>query len=392
MMAGRDVAQTSSSIDGCTVDSQPYDIKIDERLTVNLWDTAGLNQTSRRDNNTIRHICELILRLKKDLILLIFCFHGRLQKDTLENYQMCSIICQSMVPMAVVVSGLEMEPDKVTWWLRNEVGFRRAGMEFEYHACIAGIRGNRIGNSNSFAYGEAYEASAIEVKAIIKGAYHLKPRDQERRSFFSWFKSEAGDATVLKKRLKKLGLAKKDREEIIEAYKANLRQGIIAATQLCELLGTVESFVCLDFYLIPLPLPSTPSASVYSHLLRQVRATSTSDRWNGCSLRGEQLYCPVCFAHTAAWRLDGGRGMLGYGLWAEVEIVWKAFEGSQAEEKGHRLRAVHMLGPDATSTHRKLAEGHSVDHSAIELLCARAAVADDMIYCITQDGRGPRSG
>ncbi|KZP24542.1 hypothetical protein FIBSPDRAFT_929757 [Athelia psychrophila] len=98
----------------------------------------------------------------------------------------------------------------------------------------------------------------------------------------------------------------------------------------------------------------------------------------------------LCALHTrrhGGWTVGEGCWATGYGL------RWRLFGRlSKGPRQRKRLRAVHMLGPDATSTHRKLAEGHSVDHSAIELLCARAAVADDMIYCITQDGRGPRSG
>ncbi|KZP28759.1 hypothetical protein FIBSPDRAFT_1039485 [Athelia psychrophila] len=224
MIAGKDAAQTSSDLTICTFDSQPYDVEVDESLTVTLWDTAGLNKGSRGDNDTIMRVCELIIRLEKNTILLIFCLRGRIQNDTFDNYQMVRAICDSTVPMAVVVFGLEREPNRVEWWSRNEVTFRESGMIFKDHACVVGIRGT---NSNSCIYDKAYDASAIEVKALIKRAYLLKPRNQDRqqwlamvlknlRTLIPWSASET--VTQLNQKLKKLDIAKKDRKDIVKAY------------------------------------------------------------------------------------------------------------------------------------------------------------------------------
>ncbi|KZP16181.1 hypothetical protein FIBSPDRAFT_934767 [Athelia psychrophila] len=113
-----------------------------------------------------------------------------------------------------------------------------------------------------------------------------------------------------------------------------------------------SSFYALRFCLFPPPAPSARNK-----YLRPLE-------WMQPPRRAALLPCVLC-THGG---MAAGRWERDAGLWAEVEIVWKALEGSRAEEKGHRLRAIHILGPDATSTHRKLAEGHSVDHSAIELL------------------------
>lgn len=173
ILAGNEIALTSAGPIRCTRSNQPYNVKLDDSRTVTLWDTAGLDQGSPGDFNDISRqaVHKLIISLNKDLILLIFCFQGRLHKDIIENYQMCRKICNSTVRIAVVVSGMEREPDRVGWWKTNEVGFRKAGIKFDDHACIAGIKGNRIGDSNSFVYGEAYDTSAIEVNAMINRAY-----------------------------------------------------------------------------------------------------------------------------------------------------------------------------------------------------------------------------
>ncbi|KZP04950.1 hypothetical protein FIBSPDRAFT_1054359 [Athelia psychrophila] len=227
MIAGKNAAQTSSDLTICTFDSQPYDVEVDESLTVTLWDTAGLNKGSRGDNDTIMRVCELIIRLEKNTILLIFCLRGKIQNDTFDNYQMVRAICDSTVPMAVVVFGLEREPNRVEWWSRNEVAFRKSGMIFNDHACVVGIRGNRIANSNSFIYDKAYDASTIEVKALIKRAYLLKPRNQDRQQWLAMVLknmrtlipgSASETVTQLNQKLKKLGIAKKDRKDIVKAY------------------------------------------------------------------------------------------------------------------------------------------------------------------------------
>ncbi|KZP32052.1 hypothetical protein FIBSPDRAFT_925456 [Athelia psychrophila] len=225
LIAGKDVAQTSSDLTKCTFDSQPYHIEVDESLTVTLWDTAGLNQGSRGDKATIMRICELIIRLEK-----IFCFRDRIRDGTFENYQMFRAICDATVPMAVVVFGLERVPDRVDWWSRNELMFKGANMKFNDHACVVGTRGNRIANSDIFTYGEAYDASAIEVKALIKRAYLSKPRNQDRqqwlamvlknmRTLFPGSTSET--VTQLDQKLKRLNLSRTDRQEIIKAYNAS---------------------------------------------------------------------------------------------------------------------------------------------------------------------------
>lgn len=165
MIAGKDVAPTSSGLPRCTLDIKSYDVKLDDSLTVTLWDTVGLDQVDPDDNiHTISGdaVCKLIRRLGKGLILLIFCFRGRI-KGTFEEYHMFRKLCHT-VPMAVVVSGLEKEPDKVKWWSRNEIHFTNAGLKFDHHACVEGIK------ENSVVYGEAYDASAKEVKAMINRA------------------------------------------------------------------------------------------------------------------------------------------------------------------------------------------------------------------------------
>ncbi|KZP32058.1 hypothetical protein FIBSPDRAFT_849026 [Athelia psychrophila] len=223
MIAGKDVAQTSSDLTGCTFDSQAYDVKVDESLTVTLWDTAGLNKGSRGDNDTIRRVCELIIRLEKSAILLIFCLRDRIRDGTFENYEMFRKICDSTIPMAVVISGLERETNRMEWWSRNEVAFTRASMKFNDHACIAGVRG---------VYSDAYDASAKEVKAIIKRAYLCKPRNQNRQQWISMVLGnmrtlipgsslETVDEKQLHQKLKKLGVAKNDREDIVQAFKAS---------------------------------------------------------------------------------------------------------------------------------------------------------------------------
>ncbi|KZP03595.1 P-loop containing nucleoside triphosphate hydrolase protein, partial [Athelia psychrophila] len=184
MIVGEDVAITSSDLTKCTFDSKPYDVELAEGFTVTLWDTAGLDQGSCSDKDTIRRVCELILRLEKGVILLVFCLRGRIHEGALENYEMFRKLCHSTVPMVVVVSGLEREPNKAEWWSRNEVAFTRASMKFNYHACIVGTRGSRIPNTDSFYNGEAYTESVKEVFELIEQTCRSEPWQVENKSWF----------------------------------------------------------------------------------------------------------------------------------------------------------------------------------------------------------------
>ncbi|KZP27271.1 P-loop containing nucleoside triphosphate hydrolase protein, partial [Athelia psychrophila] len=123
MIAGKDVAQTSSDGPICTSDNKSYDVELAEGFTVTLWDTAALDQGAHKDRDTVKRVNALISGLEKGVILLIFCFEGRIVEGTVENYQIFRAFCDLAVPTAVVVSRMEAEPDKVGWWKRNEDSF-----------------------------------------------------------------------------------------------------------------------------------------------------------------------------------------------------------------------------------------------------------------------------
>lgn len=233
MIAGRNIAPTSPDLTTCTFGYHQYDIQLEEGLVVTLWDTAGLNQGFGNDNDTIRGLCELFISLEKHLILLIFCLRGKISAGTTETYTMFKRLCPSTVPMVAVVTGLEKEQNKTDWWSKNEIALKRAGMNFSDHACITGIKGHAICNSGKFAYDTAYTQSTQDVKSIIKRVicnYPAKPTDRARREWlgmvlgfirklFLGTNEETVDVAQLKQMLKKLGLAEKDCEKIIQAYK-----------------------------------------------------------------------------------------------------------------------------------------------------------------------------
>ncbi|KZP12919.1 hypothetical protein FIBSPDRAFT_754288, partial [Athelia psychrophila] len=189
MITGKDSALVANSAAGVTFESKHYNADLPDGQLVTIWDTAGLDEApgGTVDPQTAIGNLYKLTRSLDSVHLLVYCVRQRITLYTVKNYRIFHAICDGKVPIAIVINGLELDKNignwwsdnqknfaDMGWWKTNEASFKRAGMEFEYQACIAGIRGNRIGNSNSFAYGEAYDASAIDVNAIITRAYHSR--------------------------------------------------------------------------------------------------------------------------------------------------------------------------------------------------------------------------
>ncbi|KAF9222609.1 P-loop containing nucleoside triphosphate hydrolase protein [Gyrodon lividus] len=145
LIAGKQVANVSPDVDGCTMDFKDYVIPVEGRV-VNIWDTVGLEEPEMGVNGylaAIEKAYALICKLSEvgGVDLLLFCIRGsRITATTQSNYRLFyEVLCNRQVPIALVVTNLERERDMEEWWVRNETYIKKYGMESVGHACVTGV-------------------------------------------------------------------------------------------------------------------------------------------------------------------------------------------------------------------------------------------------------------
>lgn len=147
MIAGKDITQTSNNAAGCTFRYQCHPILLDG-LSVNLWDTVGLDEGTEgtipaaQAESSLKAFLRHITRWN-GIDLLVYCVRGtRVRQALLRNYNIFyTAICRKKVPVALVVTGLEnYEGDMEAWWTEHERDLIKHGMRFDAHACVTTIR------------------------------------------------------------------------------------------------------------------------------------------------------------------------------------------------------------------------------------------------------------
>lgn len=147
MIAGKHITQTSSDAVGCTFRYHCYQVLLDD-LSVNLWDTVGLDEgtegtvPARQAENSLKAVLRHITRWN-GIDLLLYCVRGtRVRQALLRNYNIFyAAICRKQVPVALVVTGLEnYDGDMEAWWTEHEKDLIKHGMRFDAHACVTTIQ------------------------------------------------------------------------------------------------------------------------------------------------------------------------------------------------------------------------------------------------------------
>lgn len=152
LIAGEQLADVSSSANGCTMEATSYDIVLTDNQGlghhVRLFDTIGLNEPSLSKNDYLTAIEKanmLITQLQRTggIRLLIFCIRGgRITAVTQNNYHLFrDILCQNQVPVAFVITGMESEHPMDSWWNRNAALFERTNLSCSSHVCVTATRG-----------------------------------------------------------------------------------------------------------------------------------------------------------------------------------------------------------------------------------------------------------
>lgn len=142
LMAGSLVAEVSSDLGGCTMNSTDYKVTIGSRK-ITIWDTVGLEEPEMGVNGYYLAIAQahrLIQKLGQagGVDLLPFCIRGnRITSTTQSNYRLFyEILCDKQVPVAFVITNLEKENRMEDWWTRHESVLRKYGLKSAGHACV----------------------------------------------------------------------------------------------------------------------------------------------------------------------------------------------------------------------------------------------------------------
>lgn len=141
IVAGQQLARTSSDSAVCTLAPESYSVRIDGHDFL-LWDTPGFNEglTDPPRTNCSAQLYSFLQRMSLEgkIDLLLYCIPASRAKMTMvNNYQeICSVV-PSTTPVAVVVTHLERHPGQMEdWWANNGGDLRSLGMDFVGHACV----------------------------------------------------------------------------------------------------------------------------------------------------------------------------------------------------------------------------------------------------------------
>ncbi|KAE9402898.1 hypothetical protein BT96DRAFT_515542 [Gymnopus androsaceus JB14] len=168
-------APISSGAEGCTFQSNSYSIDIGDQ-TYRLWDTSGLDEGMGGtviSQRALENLCRLVKQLSHGdeggVSLLMFVMKGpRITDAARKNYRMFyEGFCRKKVPVVIVVTGMENEPNMDDWWYNNAWAFNERNMLFHGHACITATTGKLDAITGRGLHADAYEQSIRTVKKLI---------------------------------------------------------------------------------------------------------------------------------------------------------------------------------------------------------------------------------
>ncbi|KAG1731274.1 P-loop containing nucleoside triphosphate hydrolase protein [Suillus lakei] len=144
-IAREQLAETSDDATGCTSGHKRHPVTISGQR-FNLFDTAGLGEgpagtvPAAEAKKQLKGLLHQLMssRSPSDGIgLLVYCVSSRATAPPalVRAYNtFYSRVCRKKVPIVLVVTGLENEPDVESWWDANKIKFK--SMHFADHACV----------------------------------------------------------------------------------------------------------------------------------------------------------------------------------------------------------------------------------------------------------------
>lgn len=175
MLSASDVAPVSNGVDMCTLENGGYKVDVlGKEMT--LWDTSGLDdgEAGRVPNpKAIANLYEL-LRIKTGVNLLVFVTRPRIKGSAPKHWKLFhKIVCREQVPIVVIVTGLEEERDRESWWRDNKAKLHSYGMYADDHACITASRGKVVDGVH--VYDEEFDDARAKVQTLLGRNYQKEP-------------------------------------------------------------------------------------------------------------------------------------------------------------------------------------------------------------------------
>ncbi|KAF8551305.1 hypothetical protein OG21DRAFT_1418241, partial [Imleria badia] len=142
LMAGTEVALTSSNLEACTLETTEYSFTLPGEMSFCIYETVGLNESQKGLDavlGAIEKAQQLVASVHAGGIdLLLFCIRGGcITAGMQRNYRLFfECVCEKKVPLAFVVTHLEQEDMMENWWERNEKTFEEYGIRSVAHACV----------------------------------------------------------------------------------------------------------------------------------------------------------------------------------------------------------------------------------------------------------------
>ncbi|KAG2053032.1 hypothetical protein BDR06DRAFT_956902 [Suillus hirtellus] len=166
LIAGKNVAKTSSDLARCTLKWEEHSVDFGGD-SYDIFDTVGLEEPQLgipQYLDAVENAHNLIHKLEKQggIDLLMFCMRaGRLTATLQNNYRLFNeFLCEKKVPIVIVITYLENEVGEMDdWWKRNQDTFRDQEFYVDGHACITAIQGNCP---------ERYAQSRTTIRKLVK--------------------------------------------------------------------------------------------------------------------------------------------------------------------------------------------------------------------------------
>ncbi|KAG1837923.1 kinase-like domain-containing protein [Suillus subalutaceus] len=178
LLAGRQVAETSSDQNSLTLHYDAYGITIDD-VPYRVYDTTGFDDYRTNPSGflyaiTNAHKLAKELREKGGVYLLLYCIKGdEIPSTFITNYRLLyEFLFEEKVPVALIATHLEGEDNMDDWHAHNKEWFDRQAVKYVDHACITAA------DNPDPKCREKYEMSRTEVgKLISRQAQHWNRGD-----------------------------------------------------------------------------------------------------------------------------------------------------------------------------------------------------------------------
>jgi energy-coupling factor transporter ATP-binding protein EcfA2 len=168
LMAGEELAPTSSDMQRCTTQWKEYAISFGGD-SYKVFDTVGLEEPQlgiKEYLESVENSYRLIKELDRQggIDLLLFCIRpGNIITAIQRNYRLFhEFLCEKKSPVVLAITSLERERRMEDWWERNKRTFGKYQIQVAGHACITAA--NKLGSRHK----DLYEESRITIRQLAK--------------------------------------------------------------------------------------------------------------------------------------------------------------------------------------------------------------------------------